>query len=305
MPAVIIAGSTAPTVNIGDIQNSGIDGSLQYKGNISNDFNYSVGINLQHYKNEVVKVPNPGFFTSGNWQGVGTPVRNEEGYPVSSYFGYRVIGLFNSAEEIANAPTQNASAPGRFRYEDVDGNGAITIADRVHLGNPNPDITGGLNLTMAYKNFDLYAFFYGSYGNDIANLTKSYLYFMSFYPTTNKSKDLLNAWTPENTNTNIPRLETTGTFSSSTTMNSFYVEDGSFFKLKTLQLGYTINPELLQRINISKLRLSASLANVFTLTKYSGLDPEFIGGSSSVFGVDMASYPNNELSLMFGVSLTF
>ncbi len=304
LPAVIIAGSTAPTVNIGDIQNSGFDGSIEYRGNVA-DFKYSVGLNVTNYKNEVVDVPDPGYFGSGSWQGVGTPVRNEEGHPVSSFYGYNVIGLFNSDEEVASAPTQDAAAPGRFRYEDVDGDNKITIEDRVHLGDPNPDFTGGLNITMAYKNFDLYTFFYGSVGNKIANLNRSYLYFMSFYPTTNKSRELLNAWTPDNKNTNIPRLETAGTFSSSGTMNSFYVEDGSFLKLKTLQLGYTIDPQLLKRINISKVRLSATLANLFTLTKYTGLDPEFIGGSSSVFGVDLGSYPNNELNLIFGLSIAF
>ncbi len=305
LPAAIISGATAPTVNIGDIQNIGVDATIGYRGKIGNEFNYSIRANVTHYKNECVDIPSPGYFGSGSWQGVGTPVRNQEGHPVSSFFGYNIIGLFNSAEDVSSSPTQNGAAPGRFKYEDVTKDGAITPDDRKHLGDPNPLLTGGLNIGAEFKNFDLSAFFYGSFGNEICNLTRSYLYFMSFYPTTNKSNELLNAWTPENTNTKIPKIETAGTESSSAVMNSFYIEDGSYLKLKSLQLGYTFSPELLQTIKLSKLRLYVQAANLFTLTKYTGLDPEFIGGGASVHGVDLGSYPNNELNVYFGVSVTF
>jgi len=305
LPAVIISGATAPTVNIGDIQNVGVDAAVGYRGKIGADFQYNVRINATHYKNECVDIPDPGYFGSGSWQGVGTPVRNQEGHPISSFFGYNIIGLFNSEEEVASAPPQNGAAPGRFRYEDVNDDGAITPDDRTHLGDPNPWLTTGLNLGANYKGFDLSAFFYASLGNEICNLTRSYLYFWSFYPTTNKSKELLNAWTPENKNTTIPKIETAGTESSSAAMNSFYVEDGSFLKLKSLQLGYTLSPELLQTLRISRIRLYVQAANLFTLTKYSGLDPELIGGGASVHGVDLGSYPNNELNIYFGVSVTF
>jgi hypothetical protein len=305
LPAVIISGATAPTINIGDIQNTGIDATIGYRGKIGNELNFSVRANLTHYKNECVDIPDPGYFGSGSWQGVGTPVRNQEGHPVSAFFGYKIIGLFNSAEEVAAAPPQSGAAPGRFRYQDTNKDGSITVDDRTFLGDPNPEFTGGLNLGMNFRNFDFSAFFYGSYGNEICNLNRSYLYFMSFYPTTNKSNALLNAWTPENTNTNIPKIETAGTESTSTTMNSFYVEDGSFLKMKSLQLGYTLSPSLLQAIRISKLRVYVQAANLFTLTRYTGIDPELIGGSSSVHGVDLGSYPNNELNIYVGLSVTF
>lgn len=305
LPAVVIGGASAPSVNIGDIQNTGIDASFTYRGKINNDLSYSIGANFTNYKNEVVSIPDPGYFFSGSHQGVGSMVRNEEGHPVSSFYGYKVVGLFNSQEEVDAAPLQDAAAPGRFRYQDVDGDGEITPNDRTHLGDPNPDFTYGINFSIAYKNFDLSAFLYGSQGNEIFNLTKSYTHFVGFYPTTNFSKDLLNAWTPENQNTNIPIVESQGTFSTTQAPNSFYVEDGSYLKFRSLMLGYTFSPSLLQRIHLSRLRVFAQAENLFTFTSYSGLDPEIIGGSTSAMGIDRASYPNNELGLIFGLSVAF
>lgn len=194
---------------------------------------------------------------------------------------------------------------GRFRYEDVDGDGEITPDDRTHLGDPNPDFTYGLNLNLGYKNFDFSAFFYGSQGNEIFNLAKSYTHFVGFYPTTNFSRDLLNAWTPENTNTNIPKVESQGNFSTTLAPNSFYIEDGSFLKLRSVSLGYTFQPNLLKKLYMSRLRVYTQVENLFTLTKYSGLDPELVGGPTSAMGIDRGSYPNNELGIIFGLSVTF
>lgn len=305
LPAVVIGGANAPSVNIGDIQNTGIDASFTYHGKINQDFSYSIGSNITSYKNEVVDIPDPGYFYSGSHQGVGAMVRNEEGHPVSSFYGYKVTGLFNSQTEVDAAPVQNAAAPGRFIYQDINGDGSITPDDRTHLGDPNPDFTYGLNLNLNYKNFDISAFFYGSQGNEIFNLTKSYTHFVGFYPTTNFSKDLLNAWTPENQNTDIPIVESQGSFSTTLAPNSFYVEDGSFLKFRSLILGYTLSPSFLQKLHVSRLRIYAQAENLFTLTKYSGLDPEIIGGSTAAMGVDRGSYPNNEMGLIFGLSVAF
>ena len=304
LPAVVIGGANAPSVNIGDIQNTGVDAAIKYRGNI-NDFTYSVGANITSYKNEVVDIPDPGYFFSGGHQAIGSMVRNEEGHPVSSYYGYRVVGLFNSQEEVDAAPLQNAAAPGRFRYEDVNNDGEITSADRTHLGDPNPDFTYGVNMNLGYKNFDFSAFFFGSQGNEIFNLAKSYTHFVGFYPTTNFSRDLLNAWTPDNTDTNIPIVESQGTFSTTLAPNSFYIEDGSFLKLRSLALGYTVDRALLQKVRITNLRVFAQAENLFTLTKYSGLDPEIVGGSTSALGIDRGSYPNNEMGIIFGLNVSF
>ena len=303
LPAVVLGGATAPTVNIGDIQNTGVDVSVRYRGKIINDLNFSVGFNLTTYKNEVVNIPDPGYFYAGGLQGMGSICRNEEGHPVSSFYGYKVVGLFNSDAEVAEAPVQTAAAPGRFRYQDTDLDGTITPSDRVHLGNPNPDFTYGITLGLDYKGFDLSAIFYGSQGNEIFNTTRCYLHFFQYYNGT-KSNVLLDAWTPEHTNTKVPKIETSQNFSTSTVPNSYYIEDGSYLRLKSLIIGYTIKPSILQKIGMSAIRLYAQSANLFTLTKYTGLDPE-LGGSSSNFGLDYGNYPDSELSVLFGLNVTF
>jgi TonB-linked SusC/RagA family outer membrane protein len=305
LPAVVLGGATSPTINIGDIQNTGVDASIAYRGKITNDLRFKVGLNLTTYKNEVVDIPNPGYFYSGSLQGIGSICRNEEGHPVSSFYGYKVLGLFNSDAEVAAAPTQLAAAPGRFRYQDTNGDNAITVDDRVHLGSPNPDFTYGLTAGLDYKGFDFSAIFYGSQGNEIFNTTRCYLHFFQYY-NGNKSNVLLDAWTPEHTNTTVPKIESTGTFSTSTVANSYYVEDGSYLRLKSLILGYTIKPTLLKKFGMSNLRVYAQAANLFTFTKYTGLDPEMGGStSSSGFGIDFGSYPDNELGIMFGLNITF
>src|SRR5690606_5882291 len=304
LPAVIIGGATAPTINIGDIQNTGVDGSIKYSNNINNDLNFGVTLNVTTYKNLVVDIPDPGYFDSGSAYSMGSIARNQEGHPVSSYFGYKVIGLFNSDEEVAAAPTQSGAQPGRFRYQDTNKDGAITPEDRMHLGDPNPDFTYGLNLNLDYKGIDLSAFFYGSQGNEAFQSLLVYTNFFSSYME-QKSNRLLNAWTPENTNTTVPKIETSGSFSTTQVANSYFVEDASYFRMKSLILGYTFQPALLERLGrINSLRIYAQAANLFTITKYSGLDPE-IGGPTASFGIDNGRYPNNEKSLIFGLNVSF
>ena len=298
--------ATPPMINIGDIQNTGVDASVMYRGKIGQKLNYSVRANITSYKNEVVNIPDPGYFDGGSHQAFGSMVRNQEGHPVSSFFGYKFIGLFNSAEEVTNSATQSGAAPGRLKFQDIVEDGKITPDDRTHLGDPNPDYTYGINLGLEYMGFDFSAFFYGSQGNEIFNAERSFLDFMGFYATFTKSRRLLNAWTPENTNTNIPKIESVNSFSTMGAVSSYFVEDGSYLKLKTMSLGYTLKPAVINKMGISKLRLYFQAANVFTITNYSGVDPELIGGSSTaVRGVDDGTYPNNELNLIFGINVTF
>ncbi|WP_083421748.1 SusC/RagA family TonB-linked outer membrane protein [Arsenicibacter rosenii] len=296
-------GATAPTVNIGDIQNKGVDLAATYRGTVNNDLKFTIGANITTYKNEVVNIPNPGYFDAANTQNLGTVIRNQVGQPVSSFFGYKVLGLFQSDADVSSSPTQSGAAPGRFKYQDVNGDGQITAADRTFLGNPNPDFTYGLNLGVTYKNFDFSTTLFGSQGNEIYNTIKSFTHFFSTYVGA-KSNDLLNAWSPTNTGSSIPKIESTGSFSSSGVSNSFYVEDGSFLKMRSLIIGYTVSPSTLKRFGMNKLRIYAQGANLFTLTKYSGLDPE-ISGNSSAFGVDYANYPNNQKNFILGLNLSF
>jgi len=296
-------GAAAPTVNIGDIQNQGFDISIGYSGRVNDNLQFLINSNLTTYSNMVVDIPEPGYFDTGNQQQLGNMIRNKEGHEVSSFFGYEVEGLFKDDAEVSAAPTQTGAAPGRFRYHDVDRNGVINADDRTFIGSPNPDFTYGLNLGVNYKGFDFSTIFYGSQGNEIINALKVNTHFFGTY-VGGKSKDLLNAWTPENTNTNIPKVESANNFSTSGVLNSFFVEDGSYLRLRSLILGYTVNPTVLKKFGMNRLRVYVQAANLFTATNYSGLDPE-IGGSSSGFGIDYGNYPNNQKNFLFGLNIVF
>ena len=154
LPATV-GGASAPVINIGDIENKGMDFSATYHGSAGSDLTYNIGANITTYKNTVVDIPGPGYFDV-------SVARNEEGYPVGSFFGYDVIGFFQSDEDVDKSPTQQAAAPGRFKYRDVSGNNEVNTEDRTHIGNPNQDFTYGLNLNGTYKRFDLSVIFYGS-----------------------------------------------------------------------------------------------------------------------------------------------
>jgi TonB-linked SusC/RagA family outer membrane protein len=301
-------GAAAPTINIGDIQNIGWDFSVSYRESLSNGLQYTAGFSLSTYENEVVKIPGGYFDIKGSR--IGNLVRIQEGQPVGTFFGYEIIGLFKNDEDVANSPTQTAAAPGRFKYRDVNGDKAITSADRTFFGDPNPDFTYGLNFSASYKGFDFAADFYGSQGNDALNFVRYYTDFMSVSEGKGRSNVLLNAWTTTNTNTTVPKLEYAPNFSTNSVPNSYYLEDGSFFKCRSVILGYTIAPELLSKIKVDKLRVYVQCANLFTITKYTGLDPELSGtlsgrNSSTSFGIDMGNYPNNQRQFLCGVKLTF
>lgn len=296
-------GATPPTVNVGDIQNTGVDIGAAYHQQFSNGLRVNIGANITTYKNSVVDIPEPGYFDAGSQQQLGNVVRNQEGHPVSSFFGYEVMHLFKDDAEVAAAPQQSGAAPGRFRYRDIDGNGKIDAADRTFLGSPNPDLTYGINLSVNYKSFDLGATLFGTHGNQIVNTIKVNTHFFGTY-VGGKSRDLLQAWTPENTNTTIPKVESSNSFSTAGAFNSFFVEDGSYLRLRSLILGYTPPAALLQRFGISRLRVYCQATNLFTSTKYTGLDPE-MGGSSSNFGIDYGNYPNNQKTVLLGANLSF
>ena len=302
LPA-LVGGATPPTVNIGDIQNTGFDISAGYRGNINKNIQFTIGTNVTTYKNLVMNIPDPGYFDAGPTQVLGNVVRNQEGHAVSSFFGYDVIGLFKDAMDVSKSAIQTDAAPGRFKYRDVNGDGKITPEDRTFIGNPNPDFTYGMNFGLTYKEFDISAILYGSQGNDVHNQILNYTNFFSGYAG-GKSNVLLNAWSTQNPNTTIPKIEAQGSFSSSGVANSYYIEDGSYVRLRSLIIGYSIKNPTLQKQGINKLRLYLQAANLFTITKYSGLDPE-LSGSSSAFGIDYANYPNSEKNFIAGLNVSF
>lgn len=296
-----------PFINIAKMENKGIDLQIIKKGRIASDWNYEADLTFSRYKNEILAVssgsdefPGPSFGSSR----IGTFTLNKVGHPISSFYGYEVIGLFQNASEVEAAADQEGAAPGRFRYADVDGDGEITSDDRTIFGDPNPDFTLGLNLYVSYKNFELEAFFYGVQGNDIIDYTKWFTDFYSTWPgSALHSRALYNSWTPDRPNATTPILEDASNFSTSGVANSYYMEDGSYFRMRNIQFGYTIPSRVVERWGIDKLKVYVQATNLFTLTDYSGMDPA-ISGVDTNFGVDYGNYPFVKQFLL-GVNLAF
>jgi len=293
----------APFVNTASMRNSGIDMELTYRNN-RRDFRFQGSIVFTTCKNEITRIADGlDYFYSGNSRfGYMPMVRNESGHPLSSFYGYQVMGLFRNAAEVADAPYQDGAEPGFFRFGNLNDNTEIDPGDMKFIGNPNPEFTYGLNLAMSWKNIDLTAFLYGSKGNDIFNHNKWWTDFWQSYQG-QKSKDLLyRSWTESNTGATVPKASNRSNFSTNTQACSYYIEDGSYLRLKNLQAGYTFPKNITGRIRIRSLRIYFQAVNLFTLTKYSGLDPE-IGGSDLASGIDYGNYPNARQFLL-GLGLT-
>jgi TonB-dependent starch-binding outer membrane protein SusC len=297
-------GTTAarPFVNIAGMSNTGVDMMFTYKARVG-AVRIEADAILTKYKNEITSVAdNTDFFDVGFSGRIGGGVvRNAKGHAVSSFFGYDVIGLFKDAADVSKSPTQDGAGPGRFKYRDVDGDGKITTADRTFIGNPNPDFTYGLNLRAFYKAFDIEALFYGVQGGKVLNFTK---WFTDFYPSfagIAKSTRVLNSWTPNNQNAKVPIFENVSNFSTNGQLNSYYVEKGTYLRLRSVKLGYTVNAAALKRIGVERLRAFVQGTNLFTATKYTGLDPA-VSGVDTNFGVDIGNYPVNR-QVLVGISL--
>jgi TonB-linked SusC/RagA family outer membrane protein len=314
LPA-LLGNATPPNVNIGNVKNTGIDVLAASKGNFTKNWQWDVTATFTAYKSKIVKLNEvPYFFTFPT--GEGPLVKNEAGYPFGSFYGYKIIGLFQDTDDINRSPTQQAAAPGRFKYADVTGrdtagnltgipDGQITPDDRVHFGNPNPDFTLGLNIGLSFKNFDFTAFFYGSFGNDIYNgfRFKTDIFKPFFTP---KSKTALyNSWAPDRRNAKAPVIEDDYNFSNAGVVHSYSLEKGTYFRNKTMTLGYQLPQRWLQKIKMERCRVYLQVVNLFTLTKYSGLDPE-LPGSSEAFGIDYyGNYPNNQKQFLVGINAGF
>jgi len=304
LPATV-GNATPPFINIGSMKNSGIDLMVTYKDRISSKFRYEMDFIFTKYTNEITKVSDARSFFDESFSGRigGGIVRNAVGQPVSSFFGYNVIGLFADQADVDKSPDQDGAGPGRFKYEDVNGDGRINDEDRTFLGNPNPDFSYGFNARLIFGDFDVEALFYGVYGGEVLNFTR---WFTDFYPSfagIGKSDRVLDAWTPDNKDTKVPIFENISNFSNNGVLNSYYVEKGSYFRLRSLKLGYVVPSASLKKYGIDKLRFFLQGTNLFTITKYTGNDPA-VSGVDTNFGVDVGNYPTNR-QFLFGLSLGF
>ena len=303
-PAAIPAtagGARPPLINSGNIQNTGIDISLTYHGKVNTDLSFDIGANFTTYANEVKSLP-PGFQYIDYGQS-----RLQVGQAIGAFFGYKQIGLFQSQSEVDAAPKQDAAAPGRNRYADINGDNKIDANDRTHFGNPNPDFTTGISLSATYKNLDFGMFWYANVGNDVINQVRNSIDFPQTFDVAISKAAVYNSWRPDRPNATVPKLERGANFSNNTAFSSYLMEDGSFLRLKNLQLGYTFPASILNKFGASKFRVYAQAVNLFTFTKYTGLDPELVSSTltSTNFGVDGGAYPANQKMFTGGINITF
>ncbi|GAB3038281.1 TonB-dependent receptor [Spirosoma pulveris] len=295
IPDVIGNYAAAPSVNIGQMRNKGIDLQIINRGKIGGEVGYEANVTASVLSNKIVYLaPGLTYLTSVNpgFRGI-NPIRNQLGYSISSFYGYQTIGLFQSKEEVAAAPKQDGAAPGRFRFADINGDGKIDADDRTFLGSPVPKFTGGLNLRFTYKGFDVETYAYTSIGNKIFNVSK---WFTDFYPSfagAAISARVKDSWLPTNPNPNatVPIFESAANFSTNGQSNSYYVEDGSYFRLQNFSIGYNFPASLLNRLKLQRVRVFASTNNLLTITKYSGIDPGVGGNADTNFGIDVGNYP--------------
>lgn len=287
-----VVGEVSPTfVNSGEVRNKGLEFSINYENN-KNEFRYNINANLATLRNKVEKLhPNlPNI--------VGEVTRTQPGHPLNAYFGYVMEGIYQNDEEINShlyGMSNPSVRPGDIRFKDLDGNGIINSEDRKFIGSPHPDLTFGINFTGEYKGFDVSVFFQGIQGIDKYNDAKKIV----DYDTRpfNYTTRVLNSWDGEGSSNTIPRVSFTDNGGSK--ISSVYVEDGSYLRLKNLEIGYSLDSALENLLSTARnFRVYVSAQNVFTLTDYTALDPESTGL------VDFGTYPQSR-TFMFGISTSF
>ena len=304
-----------PELNIGTLRNTGVDLELGYKWRVG-DYTLNASANASFMKNEMRSLSKGQYIVGGNGGGqIGGMTRTEAGMPISSFYGYVVQQMLNSEADVFAINTyaddgtyqEGGTGPGDFMYKDISGpdgvpDGQITAEhDRVYIGNPWPKMIYGINIHLARKQlFDISLQFQGVQGVDVFNADKAYT--RNFFGDYNTTPLISEAWTEED-HTQHPRniaSDPNGNFSKPST---YFVEDGSYLKLRNAQVGFNIPPRLLERLNIGRLRIFLNANNVFTITRYSGLDPE-IAGSNTSRGIDYGLYPQVR-SFTGGVELNF
>ncbi len=291
--------------NVGKMKASGWELGINWNDQIQ-DFTYGVGLNLSQVKNKAVKL-NGDYIWTGGFSG-DYIVRNAEGESLSQFWGYKTAGIFQNETEVKSYTNEHGESlqpnakPGDLRFVDLNNDGVIDSNDKTHIGNPFPDLMVGLNLNAAYKGFDLVANFYGTFGNDIFNKnigryagTDGQNVYAGTYDKT---------WRTDNTGAEFPRLSVNDSNMNYKRVSDFFVEDGSYFRCKLLQIGYTLPKQWFN--NKLNLRLSFSAQNLFTTTNYSGADPEAasMGKSVTEAGIDYTGYPNPR-TFLFGLNMSF
>ena len=293
--------ASAPFTNLGAMKSTGFDLSLNYSDTTSSGLTFSINANATKATNEVTELISD--FYSGGSQRIGSMTRTSVGEPISYFYGRNVLGIFQTAAEVASHATQDGAGVGRFKYEDINGDGVINDNDRTKIGDPHPDLIFGINLNMGYKNWDMSMFWNGSMGNDIFDYTALY-YETPYFFNGGRSTRVLDSWSPTNTGAELPALSETILNNEFTSANSFFVRDGSYLRLRTLQIGYTLPDTIASKLGASSARVYYNGTNLLTLTDFTGLDPEVPRGGALDIGVYSAQYPTNSASSL-GINIKF
>lgn len=279
--------------NAGEIENKGLEFSTSWNDKIGSDFQYTISGNLTTLENTVNSVVEPGFEIFAG------PTRTSAGFPIGSFYGYEVEGLYQSNLDIAASPpsTLGAYAPGDFKYRDVDGDGEITEADRTIIGNPTPDLTYAVSTNFAYKNFSLDIDVQGVYGNEIWRNWGNGSTFAQF----NYRSSRADRWIGAGTSNWEPRLTEASSYNK---QNSTYnIEDGSYVRIRNIQLAYSFKPMNIKGVEFQNMKLYINAQNLYTWKHNSGFTPE-AGGSPLQFSIDNGGYPLPVITSL-GFSATF
>ena len=280
-------------INAGEMKNNGVELNLGYRNSIG-DFSYDITANLGTYRNEITKLPET---VAANGDFGGNGVKSVIGHPMGAQVGYVFDGIFKSQEEVDNHATQPGAGVGRMRFKDLNGDGMITEADQDWIYSPVPDFSYGFNIYLQYKNWDLTMFWQGVQGVDIISDLKKEtdLWAGVNVANLNKGQRLLDAWSPTNPDSNIPALSTYNN-NNETRVSSYYVENGSFLKLRNIQIGYNVPKAIANKLYMERLRFYLSAQNLLTIksSSFTGVDPE-----NANFG-----YPI-PMNITFGLNVTF
>lgn len=293
---------TAPWVNLGEMQNKGIDLTINYSTIGNSAFSWNSTLTFSHYKNTVKELL--GDLTINGDLSLNDSNQNitltQKGQPVGMFYGYQVEGLFRSVDDINGAPVQfgrpfedalfSTTWLGDIKFKDVNGDGVVNSDDRTVIGNPHPDFIFGFQNNFAYNNFDLSIFLQGSYGNDIFNAVNRTLTAANSYYV-NQAPSVLDYWSVDNPDAGSPRLARNDT--PNINISDRYIEDGSYLRIQNVTLGYTLPSAVSERIGLSKFKVYGSVQNLYTFTDYSGYDPE-VGAynqNALLLGVDVGRYP--------------
>lgn len=298
-----------PYINIATMENQGFDFEIGYK-NSAGDFTYSVSANISRYVNEITELSDDveeEIILGGERQVDYTRATVGTAFP--EFYGYTVDGIFQTqAEADAHPPAfEDYNAPGHYKYRDVNGDGVINDDDKDYIGSPHPDFLGGLSIDLGYKGFDLNMFFYGSYGNDMVNYVSRWIDYGMFNGGASQARLRESYGSPYLSSNADATLPASDQHAGSQFASTAFIEDASFLRMKNFQLGYSVPKSVLGKIQISSLRVYAQITNLFTLTKYSGLDPDLYNDSDEMeetgdMGLDRGAWPTPR-QIIFGINI--